>query len=63
MAKGKKLKFYFYNNNVILNHVNFIFREYLQSLNINDGPKLLPRTLFKNNKQIIRSSWYDTDVS
>lgn len=33
--------------------------EHLQSLNINNNSELLPRTLFKNNKQIIRSSWYD----
>ncbi|VVC35687.1 WD40/YVTN repeat-like-containing domain,WD40 repeat, conserved site,WD40 repeat,WD40-repeat-containing [Cinara cedri] len=32
--------------------------EHLQSLNIN-GHELTPRTLFKNNKQIIRCSWYD----
>ncbi|XP_027854042.2 WD repeat-containing protein 89 [Aphis gossypii] len=34
--------------------------EHLQSLDIiNDGPELSPRTLFKNNKQIVRCSWYD----
>lgn len=40
-----------------------IYREYLQSLDVNDGTELLPRTLFNNNKQIIRCSWYDYDVS
>lgn len=34
--------------------------EHLQSLDIiNDGPELSPRSLFKNNKQIVRCSWYD----
>lgn len=41
-----------------------MYREHLQSLDIiNDGPELSPRTLFKNNKQIVRCSWYDYKVS
>lgn len=34
--------------------------EHLQSLEINNS-ELSPRTLFKNNKQIIRCSWYSSD--
>jgi len=45
-------------------YIFFIFSEYLQSLDIiNDGPDLSPRSLFKNNKQIVRCSWYDYKVS
>ncbi|XP_050538555.1 WD repeat-containing protein 89 [Daktulosphaira vitifoliae] len=35
--------------------------EHLQSFNISIDSSISPRTLFKNNKQIVRCSWYDSN--
>lgn len=39
------------------------FREHLQSFNVSIESNISPRTLFKGNKQIVRCSWYDSNVS
>lgn len=60
MAKGKHIHYLLI---IFFNFALYTFREQLQSLDLTSGPKLSPRTLFKNNKQIIRCSWCDLDVS